>query len=149
MHLLFICDGNTCRSPMAAALAAAMLPPGDCASSAGVGAADGQPAAAPAAAAIAETGGDLSGHRSRQLTPAIAAEADIIFTMAHRHIAQVAALSPASRVLLLSAAAGEQGDIDDPYGADLPRYRATRDQMKCLLEKIMPRLPQLLARPNR
>ena len=149
MRLLFICDGNTCRSPMAAALAALSLPPGDSAASAGVGAQDGQPAAAPAVAALAEAGGDLTRHRSRALTAAIAGEADIILTMAHRHLKQVAAIAPGARAMTMAAAAGEQGDIADPYGGDLPLYRATRDQLDCLLEKIIPRLPQLLARPNR
>lgn len=149
MRLLFICDGNTCRSPMAAALAAPLLPPGDTASSAGVGAQDGQPAAAHAVTVLGELGGDLTRHRSRLLTAAIAAEADIILTMAHRHLGQVAEIAPGARVLTMAAAAGEQGDIADPYGGDADLYRATRDQLNCLLKKIMPRLPQLLARPNR
>jgi protein-tyrosine-phosphatase len=91
--ILFVCSGNTCRSPMAEALTRQIVSdrlkvsPNDLVDkgyvigSAGVIAASGGRATAPAVAAIDQLGGDLSKHRSRPLSPELIHQADAIFVM--------------------------------------------------------------------
>lgn len=86
--ILFVCTGNTCRSPMAAALMRRALDKRGrsdiIVESAGL-AADGSPASGNAVAAMAEQGVDLSAHRSRPATPALLRQADILAVMSPSH----------------------------------------------------------------
>ncbi|HNW93667.1 MAG TPA: low molecular weight protein arginine phosphatase [bacterium] len=143
MQVLFICDGNTCRSPMAAALAAQRMP-GVIAASAGLGAAEGAPMAAPAVQALREAGVPVPAHTARQLTPAVAGAADLILTMNFRQAAAAERLLPDKKIMTLPAAAGTAGEVADPFGGDITEYRAIRDQLDRLLTQLAPRLPGLL-----
>jgi len=85
-HILIVCYGNICRSPTAEArlrreLERAGLGSAWSVSSAGVGALEGRPAASGAVQAAAADGLALADHRARQLTPEIAATADLIVAM--------------------------------------------------------------------
>ena len=73
-NILFVCSGNTCRSPMAAYIAAAVkeaqFPESDfCFDSAGIATSDGFPATDHAIEALSEWGIDMSGHRSKKFQP--------------------------------------------------------------------------------
>lgn len=86
--ILFVCTGNTCRSSMAAAIAAKLAKERGLdvtVSSAGLAAVEGEPATPAAVQALAEMGLDLSSHRARQLTAAMVREADLILTMTAEH----------------------------------------------------------------
>ncbi|MGI6264577.1 MAG: ribosomal protein S18-alanine N-acetyltransferase [Acutalibacteraceae bacterium] len=128
MILYCVCTGNTCRSPMAAALLRRALDRRGRADvtvrSAGLYA-DGSPATANAAAAMAEIGLDLSGHRSAQATPADLRAADGIFVMtpSHRQALIGAGIAP-GKIYLPSP------PIPDPFGGDIALYRATRDALE-------------------
>lgn len=76
--LLFVCKGNICRSPFAAARAAALLP-GVRVGSAGYAAVPGRRSPAAALGAAAATGVDLSAHRAQALDEALLGEADLVF----------------------------------------------------------------------
>ncbi|HEX7065616.1 MAG TPA: low molecular weight protein arginine phosphatase [Bacillales bacterium] len=82
---LFVCTGNTCRSPMAEALLRAKAGDRISVRSAGVFAADGIPAAGEAIQALAEKGIDFPEHESRRLDSDLAGWADVILTMTESH----------------------------------------------------------------
>lgn len=88
MTILFVCSGNTCRSPMAMALFR-LKGTEVRAESAGIFAADGQPASPEAVKACKLLGADLSGHRSRRITPEIIEDSDIIAAMTLSHKMQL------------------------------------------------------------
>jgi protein-tyrosine-phosphatase len=76
VRLLFVCIGNTCRSPLAAAVASAILGTRVYAESAGI-TETGRPAASDTIAVLQERFGiDLTGHRSRHLDEVTVAEFD-------------------------------------------------------------------------
>lgn len=134
-NILFICTGNTCRSPMAAALfndmrAGQGLPPA--AESAGLAAVPGEPAAENAVAALRELGIDLSAHRARRLTRALLENCGAAYAMSASHRALIAAMAPE----LLHKVHVLGGGIDDPFGQDIGIYRACRDALQTALRAM-------------
>src|SRR5215218_8726021 len=106
MKLLFVCTGNTCRSPLAAAIAQRLaaergLPDVE-ASSAGTSASNGMPASDGGLLVGMERGLDLSPHRARQLTPEIVADADMVLTMGPHHLDRVEAIGWEGKTFLLT-----------------------------------------------
>src|SRR5262249_43476051 len=97
-HILFVCTGNTCRSPLAQAMCARLLAdrlgcePADLPArgfsvqSAGLAAMIGAEATAEAVAVAREMGADLSGHKSQPLTRELLAQTDLLFTMTQAHL---------------------------------------------------------------
>lgn len=98
LHLLFICTGNVCRSPIAERLAVAyggQIGLADFkASSAGTHALTASPIHRDAALALGKLGGEASNFSARRLTPTIAYDADLILTMTKAHREAVLALAP-------------------------------------------------------
>jgi protein-tyrosine-phosphatase len=140
--VVFVCTGNTCRSPLAMALARRRWPAATVLS-AGLQALDCQPAAEAAQVVARERGADLGSHRARRLDGELVARADWIIGMTRSHVAQLnAALRGSSvRVGLLGTPnvdlAGRPTPADeevaDPFGASLETYRTTADQLERLL----------------
>jgi protein-tyrosine-phosphatase len=104
-------------------------------SSAGTWATNGQPATPNAVTTLRERGGDISGHRSRDVTLDMVAEADLVLVMTSGHLEAITAEFPAARdkTILLSQLAGGRWDIDDPVGQPLAAYRATADELDRLI----------------
>ncbi len=155
MNVLFVCTGNTCRSPMAEELA------DDAAGrsthlkdmafkSAGTFACEGESATPEAIEVMEELDLDINKHEAQQFDRHLAEWADLILAMEARHIEEMEAMAPdeeSKMHTLLGYAAGVDGypgenayDIMDPYREPLEEYRAARDQIaeavNCALKRI-------------
>ncbi len=137
MNIIFVCTGNTCRSPMAEALfrkdhAAHQV------SSAGLSVLYPAPAAENAITVMQEYGLDISSHQSRQLTDKLVEAADVILTMTSGHLAILHTLFPAARdkIFLFSSYAGGKGDLEDPFGGDIEVYRECAEKLARLSGEV-------------
>ncbi|MCX7425754.1 MAG: low molecular weight protein arginine phosphatase [Planctomycetia bacterium] len=142
--ILFVCAGNTCRSPMAELLARDMLAKrlrckiealedrGVIVRSVGMAAAMGAHASPEAVEVMAEAGLDLSGHETHPVTEPLVRHADVIFTMTQSQRQSIVAQWPgaAKRTSVLSA---DGGDVVDPIGGPKERYRHCADQIRAEL----------------
>lgn len=137
MNIVFVCTGNTCRSPMAQALAIqqAQKQGLDCnIISAGLAAYRDAGASENAVEAMREIGVDISGHRSQPLTPSIIRQADMIVPMTDQHRQLLTAMGvPAEKLRSI-------GEIPDPYGGDLDVYRQCRDTLQQAVTALLSQL---------
>ena len=155
MRLLFVCTGNTCRSAMAEGIARAVAAERGLhdlvVESAGTGAAPLPPdpeapclGASDGALLVGlEHGIDLTGHRSRPLTPALVEAADVILAMGERHLDRVVDMGGASKAHLLTAFASEgraRHGIEDPFGGPLAAYRSTYEELEREVRRALDRL---------
>lgn len=132
-RILFVCTGNTCRSPLAQAIARELVAEGPIPTiveSAGVAAASGAPATPDAIEAGDDLGLDLSGHHAQQVDRAMVRAADAIFAMTRSHAAALLQLVPDAPVQTLDRTGG---DVPDPIGQGLDVYRATADRLRTLI----------------
>ncbi|MBQ2694569.1 MAG: low molecular weight phosphatase family protein [Clostridia bacterium] len=124
MNILFVCTGNTCRSPMAEGLFKKMIDekyrdacnmPYTC-SSAGLFAMTGDEVTANSVKACERFGVDISAHRARRITSYILDETDKFVCMTPEHAASLGLYVPSEKIVVLG------GGIPDPYGGDLETY---------------------------
>ncbi len=148
MRVLFVCTGNTCRSPLAAAIAVRLLADRGAVldvASAGTAAWPDAPASDGSMLVGLERGLDLSAHRARTLTAELVADSDVILAMSTPHVTHTRLLGGAGRTFLLSefASHGAFGtEISDPFGGDLDRYRRTSDELWDVVAQAVDRLLQ-------
>ena len=148
-RLLFVCTGNTCRSPMAAVIArreAAELGwQGFEVRSAGVGAFEGDRASGGAVRAAARNGLDLSEHAATLLTAELAEWADLILVMSPSHLVRVAELAGGESAALITSFAElreEDGtaSVPDPIGGPDEQYLETFEFLERLIARAFRRL---------
>ena len=140
IKFLFVCTGNSCRSPMAEGIFRKYLAEklqcdidrlneiGYKTGSAGIMDIGGFPASAEAIAACCDKGIDIKAHRSRALSRQLIEESDYIYAMARMHRERVIALSPeaADKCVLLA----EDKDVPDPIGQPQEVYNRCAEMIE-------------------
>jgi protein-tyrosine-phosphatase len=147
MRILFVCTGNTCRSPLSEAIARKIAIERGLtdveAMSAGTSAHDGAPASDGSLLVGLERNMDLGGHRAQTLNRDLVRQADLILAMGPHHLERIEALGGAGRSYLLSDYASHGASsrpISDPIGAELDVYRATADELEEEIRRVLDRI---------
>lgn len=137
-HLIvFLCTGNTCRSPMAAALFTKLLADrrktGYTVKSCGLAAFGGDTATEHAIEVMKENGINLGNHRATSANMLLLDSAELIVCMteAHKHTLIKAGISP-DKISVMN--------IPDPFGGTLDDYRECAEKIKTELVKIYEKL---------
>ncbi len=154
--ILFVCTGNTCRSPMAECMMRALLaeavqegrlPSGTLeVGSAGLYAGVGGEISVPAAEILAEEFGlDGTGHRAAQLTPELVRESDLILAMTESHKERILREYPLAKVQTVKEFAyGEDGDIADPFLGSRAEYLRCAQELQETLKAVVRKLEEQL-----
>ncbi len=135
--IVFVCTGNTCRSPMAEALFKNGLSADEKAKlevkSYGLAVLGADEASQNAVAVMAECGIDISSHRSRPLTQPAVDNAKLIVCMTDSHSNALRSIGvPKEKLITLN--------VSDPFGKGIEDYRQTADEITQKLETVYARL---------
>jgi protein-tyrosine-phosphatase len=148
MTVLFVCTGNTCRSPMAAAMFKALCVERGLAEirvdSAGI-AGGNMPVNKHAGEALAKHRVELLAAGSAALTSALVAAADLIVVMTHGHRVYVETEFPSARgkVETLMGVLGSEADVPDPIGREQLAYEECLALMRPALERLVEKCRQV------
>lgn len=153
-QVLLLCTGNTCRSPMAQVMLTRMIQEAGLAdeveaASAGIYAANGQPASHKALQVMEKRGLSLSNHRSRRLTPRMIQEASLILGMTEEHKQAVLMVDAAASEKVFSlgefvadASSDHWQQVPDPFGQPVNVYEQTAQVLKTLLMGVVKKLEE-------
>ena len=142
MKILFVCTGNTCRSPMAELFFnhhRRTIGKSPCAGSCGISTADGLPISANAAAVMLENEIDPDAFASTAATREIIDEADFIFTMTSGHRRALVSALPEHEGKIFTLLGDD--DVSDPFGQSTEVYRQTFEMRRPRLTEIAEKMP--------
>jgi protein-tyrosine phosphatase len=149
-HILLICTGNICRSPIAEALLQRRLEQEGLTDwtveSAGTWTPGGVPASLPAIQLMHARGSDLAAHRSREITLAMMEQADLILVMTQNHAESLRQEFPSqsNKIHLLNEMAEDRRrDVEDPYMRSLEVYQACINDITDLIDRGFDRIRSL------
>lgn len=149
LRILFVCSGNTCRSPLAEAIARRMAKERGSLPlefrSAGTSTVSGLPASEGASRAAERHALALDGHSSAPLSAELLRWADLILTMGPSHLMRVVELGGAGKSALLGAFAAGVDEatepmVPDPYGGDDETYESTYLTLERMVTRVLDRL---------
>lgn len=153
-RLLYVCTGNTCRSPLAEAITRRELERRRWSHvevrSAGTGAAAGQPASAGSERAARRHGLGLEGHRTRPLDADVIAWADVVLVMSPAHLLRAVGLGAGEKAALLTSFAADDAEeggegVPDPFGGADEEYEAAYRLLERLVDRTLDRLAPILS----
>lgn len=137
-HLLVVCMGNICRSPLAQAWFQSRLGENASVESAGIGALVGQPADPLAIEVGLADGLDLSGHRARQITPQMIRDADLVLVMEKRQRDHLIQLAPWATGKIWRIGHTQGQDVGDPYRLGRESFEVTYHTITSLGQAWLP-----------
>lgn len=134
--ILFICSGNTCRSPLAEGLFKKYLKENNTddveVGSAGVGAFPGDGVSINSVIVAGNRGVDISDHRARNINPEHLLTTDLFFCMSDSHKAVLSRYCDENKIVVLN--------VPDPYGRPIEAYEECAKQLENQFPKILERI---------